>query len=117
MILAQVHLRESTASEIEFSCNTDAGCRVRFCIVAVDSETNAKVFTGELQSCATTQTVQIANLMCNRQYSVSADFAFLNGSLTECLLSNTITIYSGECPTTVTDVPTTTTGKSLQISN
>ena len=78
--------------------------------MVVDYETNAKVFTGELLSCATTQTEQIANLTCNREYSVSAVFAFSNGSLTQCLISNTITIYSGDCPINVTiesDVSTT----------
>ena len=108
-IVAQVYLYGTSPSGTEFSCNTDAGCHISFSIMVIDRETNSKVFTSELQSCATIHTVQIANLTCDRWYYVSAVFAFPNGSLTTCLLSNTTTVYSGDCPTTVTDVPIITT--------
>ena len=105
-----MYLYETSSSGTKFSCNTDAGCHImRFSVVVMDRDTNSKVFTSELQSCATAagHTVQITNLTCDRWYSVSAVFAFPNGSLTMCLLSNTTFVYSGDCPTTVTDEATT----------
>ena len=99
--VVQVDLNETDMSGIKFSCNTDADHRINFFIVAVDRKTNSAVFKSELLSCASTQMVQITNLMCgNRQYSISTHFAFANGSLTTCLLSNTTTIHSVGCPTT-----------------
>lgn len=110
-VLAQVYLNETNiTSGVKFSCDTGtSNCHVDFAIMAIDSETNSTVFTSEVESCATSQTVQISNLACNKQYSVSAVFAFPNGSLSTCLLSNTAIIYSEDCPTvTLTEAAPTT---------
>lgn len=105
--IAQVYLYETSPSGTKFNCNTDVGCRsIGFSIVVMDKETNSKVFTSELQSCASGQVVQITKLTCNRWYYVSAVFSFPNGSLTTCHLSSMTTVYSGDCPTTVTDEAT-----------
>ena len=98
--IAEVELTKSTISEIKLTCNTNADTNLKFSIVVVDIETESKVFSSDLVSCTTrTLAVPIQNLACNRLYSVSVRFAFGNGTVTDCLLSNKTIHFSGDCPT------------------
>ena len=104
-----MNLRESISriSQIEISCSTtsDTDYRIKFSIVAMDRATNNTVFSRESILCTTsTQTLKIADTVCDRVYLVFAQFSFPNGSTTECRLSNIATINSGVCPTS--DAPT-----------
>ena len=97
-------LTETADNGIEFNCNAEADLKIGFVIVAVDGDNQSTVLSGELLTCGATPNIvepSINLISCNVQYTVSARFAFPNGSLTTCGLSDSaIPVYS-ECPTTV----------------
>ena len=99
-MVARVDLTMTTAAEIDFRCGADSDNTIRFSIVVVDEESGTTVFTSDLLSCASTQSMLMENLACNKEYTVSARFAFRNGTVSECFLSNTTTLDPVECLTT-----------------